>query len=99
MRLSLANQSGTVPIFTSVGDGDPVQNDVPELSQNLIDQDMVMDYGRVHAIGGIIQSNTDLTQSYAPGFNQVPGLREIMSTANNRKTKTEFVVLMRVSRA
>lgn len=99
MRLSLANQSGTVPIFTSVGAGDPVQNDVPELATNLIDQDIVMDYGRVHAVGGVIQSNTDLQQSYVPGFNQVPGLRDILQSANNRKTDTEFVVLMRVSRA
>lgn len=99
MRLSLANQSGAVPIFTSVGAGDPVQNDVPELSTNLIDQDMVMDYGRVHAVGGVIQTNTDLNKSYVPGFAQVPGLREILSTAENQKTDTEFVVLMRVSRA
>ncbi len=99
MRLSISNQSGAVSIFTAVGVGDPVRNDVPELSTNLIDQDMIMDYGRVHAIGGVIQSSTNLDSSYVPGFNHVPGLREIFSTANNKKTNTEFMVLMRVSRS
>ena len=99
MRLSLSSQSGDVEIRTSVGEAAPVTNSVPEINTNLIDQDMVMDYGRVHAVGGVVQSNTDLNESYVPGFNQIPGLREVFSSANNQKTDTEFVVLMRVSRA
>lgn len=99
MRLSLSSQSGSVEIRTAVGNGPPVSNSVPEINTNLIDQDMVMDYGRVHAVGGVVQTTTDLNESYVPGFSQIPGLREVFSSANNRKTDTEFVVLMRVSRA
>lgn len=99
MRLSLSSQSGDVEIRTSVGDGVPVTNSVPEINTNLIDQDMVVDYGRVHAVGGVVQTTTDMNESYVPGFNQIPGLREVMSSARNQKTDTEFVVLMRVSRA
>ena len=99
MRLSLASKSGDVEIRTSVGDGPPVTNNVPEINTNLIDQDMVMDYGRVHAVGGVIQTSTGMNESYVPGFNQIPGIREAFSSANNQKTDTEFVVLMRVSRA
>ena len=99
MRLSLASQSGSVDIRTSIGAENPVTNSVPEINTNLIDQDMVMDYGRVHAVGGVIQSTTDLNESYVPGFSQVPGIRDVFSSANNQKTDTEFVVLMRVSRS
>mgnify|MGYP005838293589 CR=1 FL=1 len=99
MRLSISSQSGDVEIRTSVGGGPPVTNNVPEISTNLIDQDMVMDYGRVHAVGGVIQSTTDTNESYVPGFNKIPGVREVFATASNQKSETEFVVLMRVSRS
>ena len=99
MRLSIANQSGEVEIRTSVGTTDPVVNTVPELSTNLIDQDFVMDYGRVHAVGGIVQDNTSISRNYTPGFSQIPGMREVFNRAQNRKQNTEFLVLMRISRA
>ena len=99
MRLSLSSQSGSIDINTSIGTDGTVSNSVPEISTNLIDQDMVMDYGRVHAVGGIVQSTTDMNESYVPGFNQVPGLRQAFSSAANQETNTEFVVLMRVSRS
>ena len=99
MRLSLSSPSGSLEISTTLGDAGEVSNTVPEISTNLIDQDMVMDYGRVHAVGGIVQQSTEMNESYAPGFKQVPGLRDVFSSASNQRTDTEFVVLMRVSRS
>ena len=101
VRLTIANQSGEVEVRTAVSaDADgAVVNRVPQLTTNLIDQDMIMDYGRVYAVGGIVQSSTSDTSSYVPGFSQVPGMSEIFSRAVVNKKETEFVVLMRVSRA
>lgn len=97
-RLSVATQSGNTEIRTSIGTDDPVVNQVPELANNVIDQDMVMEFGRVYAIGGLLETSTTLDESYEPLFQQVPGMRDVMRHANNRKQDTEFIVLMKVSR-
>lgn len=100
-RLSLSDQSGDVDITTQVGTtaGSSVTNKVPEIATSIIDQDMIMDYGKVYAIGGIVESNTAIDDSYVPGVNDIPGLRDILRDANNRKRDTEFVVFIKVSRA
>lgn len=99
MRLSIASQSGSVNIQTAIADDDPVINEVPELSNNLIDQDMVMDYGRVYAVGGVIETSTTMNQSYVPGLVQLPGVADVFRRAQNQKSDTEFMVLMRASRS
>ncbi|MBI1309455.1 MAG: hypothetical protein GC129_06400 [Proteobacteria bacterium] len=98
-RLSLATKSGETQIKTSIGNSDPVINTVPELSNNLIDQDMVLEYGRIYAIGGLVEDNTTVTQEYEPNLRQIPGVGELFQRANNRGQDTEFLVLLKVSRA
>jgi len=100
-RLSLSDKSGDVDITTQIGTtaGASVTNKVPEISTSIIDQDMIMDYGKVYAIGGIVEANTTLDDSYVPGVQDIPGLRDILRDANNRKRDTEFVVFIKVSRA
>jgi type II secretory pathway component GspD/PulD (secretin) len=100
-RLSLSDKSGDVPITTQVGTdaGASVTNNVPEIATNIIDQDMMMDYGKVYAIGGIVESNTTIDDTYVPGISNMPVLRDIIRDANNRKRDTEFVVFIKVSRA
>lgn len=98
-RLSVASKSGDTAIQTSVGDEETITNLVPELSNNVIDQDMVLEFGRVYAIGGLIESSTGVDNTYAPLFNLIPGMSEVFQRATNRKQNTEFVVLLKVSRA
>ncbi len=98
-RLSLATKAGETQIRTAIGGGTPVVNAVPELANNLIDQDMVLEYGRIYAIGGLIESNTTINNAYEPNLRQIPGLGEIFSRAKNRGQDTEFLVLLKVSRA
>ena len=97
-RLSVASKSGDTAIKTSVGSEETITNLVPELSNNVIDQDMVLEFGRVYAIGGLIETSTGIDNSYAPLLNMVPGMSEVFQRATNRKQDTEFVVLLKVSR-
>jgi type II secretory pathway component GspD/PulD (secretin) len=98
-RLSVASQSGDTAIQTSVGEEETITNLVPELSNNVIDQDMVLEFGRVYAIGGLIETSTGVDGTYAPLLNLLPGMSEVFQRATNRKQDTEFVVLLKVSRA
>jgi hypothetical protein len=98
-RLSLATKAGETSIKTAIGNSTPVVNSVPELSNNLIDQDMVLEYGRIYAIGGLIENNTTIDNQYEPTLRQIPGLGEIFQRAKNRGQDTEFLVLLKVSRA
>ena len=98
-RLSLATKAGDTTIQTAIGANDPVINTVPELANNLIDQDMMLEYGRIYAIGGLIENNTTVTNSYEPNLKQIPGLGDIFQKASNRGQDTEFLVLLKVSRA
>lgn len=99
MRLSVASQVGTTTVSTSIGTNDPITNEVPELSNNVIDQDMILEFGRVYAIGGLIETSTDFQHSYIPGLSQIPGLAEIFQRATSQKVDTEFIVLLKLSRA
>ncbi len=101
-RLSVASQSGVTEIQTVVGVGaaaETVTNEVPNIANNIIDQDMVIDYGRVYAIGGLMEDSTSVGKEYMPLVNLVPGLSEILQRATNNKQETEFVVLLRVGRS
>lgn len=98
-RLSLATKAGETSIQTSIGDSTPVINTVPELANNLIDQDMMLEYGRIYAIGGLIENNTTIDNQYEPNLKRIPGLGEIFQRAKNRGQDTEFLVLLKVSRA
>ena len=98
-RLSLATKAGETQIRTSIGDNDPVVNTVPELANNLIDQDMMLEYGRIYAIGGLIESNTTINNQYEPNLRKIPGLGEIFQRAENRGQDTEFLVLIKISRS
>ncbi len=101
-RLSVASQSGVTEIQTVVGVGanaETVTNEVPNIANNIIDQDMVVDYGRVYAIGGLMETSTDISKEYMPLVNLVPGLSEILQRATNEKQDTEFMVLLRVGRS
>ncbi len=98
-RLSLATKAGETQIRTAIGGGTPVVNAVPELANNLIDQDMVLEYGRIYAIGGLIENNTTINNTYEPNLRQIPGVGEIFNRARNRGQDTEFLVLLKVSRA
>ncbi len=98
-RLSLATKAGETQIKTSIGTNDPVVNAVPELANNLIDQDMMLEYGRIYAIGGLIESNTTINNEYEPNLRKIPGLGEIFQRAENRGQDTEFLVLIKVGRA
>ena len=98
-RLSLATKAGETDIKTSIGEEDPVVNKVPELANNLIDQDMILEFGRIYAIGGLIENNTTVDGAYSPLLKAVPGLGEVFQRATNRGVDTEFIVLLKVSRA
>ena len=98
-RLSLATKAGETQIRTSIGTNDPVVNAVPELANNLIDQDMMLDYGRIYAIGGLVENNTTVNNEYEPNLRRIPGMGEIFQRAKNRGQDTEFLVLIKVSRA
>lgn len=98
-RLSLATKAGETQIRTAIGTGAPVINAVPELANNLIDQDMVLEYGRIYAIGGLIENNTTINNTYEPNLREIPGMGEIFNRAKNRGQDTEFLVLLKVSRA
>lgn len=98
-RLSLATKAGETQIQTSIGKNDPVINTVPELANNLIDQDMMLEYGRIYAIGGLIENNTTVNNQYEPNLKKIPGLGEIFQKAKNRGQDTEFLVLLKVSRS
>jgi type II secretory pathway component GspD/PulD (secretin) len=97
-RLSVATKSSDTRVLTSIGNATPVENLVPNLANNLIDQDMVLEYGRVYAIGGLIETSTNVDASYDPTLSQIPGMQEIFRRAKNNKQDTEFIVLIRVSR-
>lgn len=97
-RLSVATQSGSTAVKTSIGDAGEVENTVPNLANNVIDQDMVLEYGRIYAIGGLIESSTVINESYEPTLRQIPGMQEIFRRAKNQREDTEFIVLIRVSR-
>ena len=99
MRLSVASQVGTTDVRTAIGGNDPITNQVPELSTNVIDQDMILEFGRVYAIGGLIETSTNFDHSYVPGLSKIPGMSEILQRAETRKQDTEFVVLLKVSRS
>lgn len=97
-RLSVASKAGDTAIRTSIGSSDPVVNLVPEMASNVIDQDMVLEFGRVYAIGGLVENNTTVNATYEPTLRQIPGVGEIFQNAKNRGLDTEFLVLMKVSR-
>lgn len=98
-RLSIASQIGDTEISTTVGAADTITNKVPELSNNLVDQDMVLEYGRVYAVGGLIETSTGVTRDYIPGLSDIPGLGEVFKRAASRKQDTEFIVFLRVTRS
>jgi|GEM_PF-1248901 len=97
-RLSLATKAGDTEIKTAIGSNDPVVNSVPELSNNLIDQDMILQFGRIYAIGGLIENDTTVNSTYSPLLKAIPGLSEIFKNAQNHGVNTEFLVLLKVSR-
>ena len=99
LRLSVAQQSGSIKTISAVAGGDPISNEVPTTSSNIIDQDMILDFGRVYALGGYIEDSRDLGESYVPGFNQLPGFSELMKRAKNEGVKTRFVIFVKVNRA
>ena len=99
LRLSVAQQTGAIKTISAVAGGDPISNEVPTTSSNIIDQDMILDFGRVYALGGYIEDSRDLGESYVPGFNQLPGISELMKRAKNEGTKTRFVIFVKVNRA
>ncbi|MFT7143995.1 MAG: type II secretory pathway component GspD/PulD (secretin) [Alphaproteobacteria bacterium] len=99
VRLSISNKSGDTAITTRVGDDDAITNQVPELTTNVIDQDMVVEYGRVYLISKIVEATTSADKDYIPGLADIPGLGEIMQRNVNSKEDTEFIVLLRVSRS
>lgn len=99
VRLSISSQSGNTSISTRVGDDDAITNLVPELTTNVIDQDMVLEYGRAYVISKVIESNKTAAKDYIPGISDIPGVGEFMQRNNNSKEDTEFVVLLRVSRS
>lgn len=98
-RLSLATKAGDTSVKTSIGSSAPVTNLVPELSNNVIDQDLMVEFGRIYAIGGLVENNTTINESYEPTLRQIPGMGEVFQRAKNRGLDTEFLVLMKVSRA
>ena len=98
-RLSVASKAGDTTVRTAIGESDAVTNLVPELSNNVIDQDLVLEFGRVYAIGGLVENNTTVNESYEPTLRQIPGVGEVFQRAKNRGLDTEFLVLLKVSRA
>ncbi len=99
VRLSISSKSGDTAISTRVGDDDAITNLVPELTTNVIDQDLVLEYGRAYVISKVIESNVNADKDYIPGLADIPAFGEIMQRNNNTKEDTEFVVLLRVSRS
>jgi type II secretory pathway component GspD/PulD (secretin) len=99
LRLSVAQQTGSIKTLSAVAGGDPITNEVPTTSSNIIDQDMILDFGRVYALGGYIEDSRDLAESYVPGFNQLPGISELMKRAKNQGVKTRFVIFVKVNRS
>lgn len=99
MRLSVASKSGDTRIQTRVGNESTITNLVPELSNNIVDQDLVLEYGRVYAVSRFIQTSSDATRDYIPGLDSLPGMREILQRATTEKSDTEFMVLLRINRA
>jgi general secretion pathway protein D len=99
LRLSNSQQNGTIETLTAVAGSDPVSNEVPTTSTNIIDQDMILDFGRTYALGGYIEENRDLGESYIPGFSHLPGFSDLMRRSANKGTKTRFIVFIKVSRA
>lgn len=98
-RLSVASKAGDTTVRTSIGSSDAVTNLVPELANNIIDQDLMLEFGRVYAIGGLVENNTSVNASYEPTLRQIPGVGEVFQRAKNRGLDTEFLVLLKVSRA
>jgi type II secretory pathway component HofQ len=98
-RLSVATQSGNTTIKTAIGNQDPVANLVPNMANNVVDQDMVLEFGRIYAIGGLVENDTNVAESYEPNLRQIPGLGEIFQRAKNEGQDTEFLILLKVSRA
>ncbi len=98
-RLSVATQSGNTTIKTAIGNQDPVANLVPNMANNVVDQDMVLEFGRIYAIGGLVENDTNVSESYEPNLRQIPGLGEIFQRAKNEGQDTEFLILLKVSRA
>lgn len=98
-RLSVASKAGDTTVRTSIGTADAVTNLVPELANNVIDQDLMLEFGRVYAIGGLVENNTTVNSSYEPTLRQIPGVGEVFQRAKNRGLDTEFLVLLKVSRA
>src|SRR6202000_1335823 len=45
-RLAVATKSGDTSIATAIGDQTPVTNLVPNMANNVVDQDMVLEFGR-----------------------------------------------------
>lgn len=99
VRLSISSKSGDTAISTRVGDDDAITNLVPELTTNVIDQDMVLEYGRSYVVSKVIESNRTADRDYIPGIVDIPGIGEFMQRNNNSMEDTEFVVLLRVSRS
>jgi MSHA biogenesis protein MshL len=99
LRLSVAQQSGSVNVISAVAGGDPITNIVPNISSNILDQDMILDFGRLYALGGYIEDNRGINESYVPGFNQLPGFAELMRRSKNEGKKTRFLIFMKVNRA
>jgi type II secretory pathway component GspD/PulD (secretin) len=99
VRLSISSKSGDTAISTRVGDDDAITNLVPELTTNVIDQDMVLEYGRSYVVSKVIESNRTSDKDYIPGIVDIPGIGEFMQRNNNSMEDTEFVVLLRVSRS
>ncbi|MFZ2587940.1 MAG: hypothetical protein WAZ18_07485, partial [Alphaproteobacteria bacterium] len=98
-RLSVASKAGDTTVKTSIGTSDAITNLVPELSNNVIDQDLMVEFGRVYAIGGLVENNTTVNESYEPTLRQIPGVGEVFQRAKNRGLDTEFLVLLKVSRS
>jgi type II secretory pathway component GspD/PulD (secretin) len=98
-RLSIASQAGSTSIKTAIGTQTPVENLVPEMANNVVDQDMVLEFGRIYAIGGLVEHGTNIAESYEPNLRQIPGLGEIFQRAKNTGSDTEFLILLKVSRA
>lgn len=98
VRLSISNKSGDTDITTTVGVADSITNKVPELTTNVVDQDMVLEYGRVYLVSKIVEASTSADKDYIPGLADVPGFGEFLQRNANSKEDTEFVVLLRVSR-
>ena len=60
---------------------------------------MVLEYGRLYAVGKLVETSNSSDKDYVPALNNIPGLSEIFQRATDRKLDTEFVVFLRVSRS